>query len=108
MDQKKFIEELYKTRKFKTKKETREFVDIFLETLKQGIEQEKKVQFTNFGSFKLIKSEKSVYVPSKKEKIKKESLDIRFKASNNIRFKASNNIKEIIKENTEENKIRRK
>lgn len=100
MDQKKFIEELYKTRKFKTKKQVREFVDIFLETLKQGIEQEKKVQFTNFGNFKLIKSEKNVYVPSKKEKIKKESLD--------IKFKVSNNIKKIIKENTEENKIRRK
>lgn len=96
MDQKKFIEELYKTRKFKTKKETGEFVDIFLETLKQGIEKEKKVQFTNFGNFKLIKLERNVYVPSKKERIKKESIDIKFKASNNI-------IK-IIKENKENKK----
>lgn len=97
MDQKKFIEELYKTRKFKTKKQAGEFVDIFLKTLKQGIEQEKKVQFTNFGSFKLIKSEKNVYIPSKKEKIKKESLDIKFKASQNIK----KNIKEMLKKEEE-------
>lgn len=95
MDQKKFIEELYKTKKFKTKKETREFVDIFLETLKHGIEKEKKVQFNNFGSFRMIKSERNVYVPSKKERIKKELVD--------IKFKASSNMKKFVKENKEEN-----
>lgn len=91
MDQKEFIETLYKTKKFKTKKETKEFVNIFLDTLKQGIEKEKKVQFNNFGVFKLIKSERNVYVPSRKERIKKEFV--------NIKFKASSNIKKSIKEN---------
>ncbi len=95
MNQKEFIEELYKTKKFKNKKETKEFVDIFLEVLRENIKEKGKVQFNNFGTFKVLKSERNVYVPSKNEKIKKESI--------NIKFKTSNNIKKIIKENEEVN-----
>ena len=42
MNQKEFIEELYKTKKFKNKKETKEFVDIFLEVLKENIQKKRK------------------------------------------------------------------
>ena len=96
MNQKEFIEALFETEKFKSKKQVKEFVDTFLEVLKENIKKQEKVQFNNFGIFKLIKSEKNIYIPKKNEKIKKEFI--------NIKFKASNNIKKIIKENTEENK----
>lgn len=96
MNQKEFIEALFETKKFKTKKQTKEFVDTFLEILKENIKNQEKVQFNNFGTFRVIKSEKNIYIPKKNEKIKKEFI--------NIKFKASNNIKKIIKENTEENK----
>ena len=94
MDQKEFIEALFETEKFKTKKQTKEFVDIFLEVLKENIKKQEKVQFNNFGIFKLIKSEKNIYIPTKNERIKKEFINIKFKASNNIK---------IIKENKEIN-----
>lgn len=95
MNQKEFIEALFKTEKFKTKKQTKEFVDIFLEVLKENIQKKEKVQFNNFGTFKVLKSEKNIYIPRKDERIKKEFI--------NIKFKASNNIKKIMKENEEVN-----
>ena len=95
MDQKEFIEALFKTEKFKTKKQTKEFVDIFLEVLKENIQKKEKVQFNNFGTFKVLKSEKNIYIPRKDERIKKEFI--------NIKFKASNNIKKTIKKNKKEN-----
>lgn len=93
MNQKEFIEELYKTKKFKTKKETKEFVDIFLEVFKGSIQKEEKIQFNNFGAFKLIKSEKNIYIPARNERVKKEFI--------NLKFKASSNIKKLVKENEE-------
>ncbi len=95
MDQKEFIEALFKTEKFKTKKQTKEFVDIFLEVLKENIQKKEKVQFNNFGTFKVLKSEKNIYIPRKDERIKKEFT--------NIKFKVSNNIKKTIKKNKKEN-----
>lgn len=53
MDQKEFIEALFKTEKFKTKKQTKEFVDIFLEVLKENIQKKKKF---NLIILELLKS----------------------------------------------------
>ena len=85
MNQKEFTEILYKTGKFKTKKETKELVNLFLETLKENIEKEEKVQFNNFGTFRLVKSKINIYVPKKEKIVETNSINIKFKASDNIK-----------------------
>ena len=89
MNQKEFIEELYKTGRFRRKEDVKIFVEIFIETLKKNIEDNQKVTLTNFGTFRLLETEKQVYVPTRKEIIRKDNLK-------NIKFKLSNNMKKKI------------
>ena len=81
MNKKEFIETLYSTGHFESKKETKEFVDIFLSTLKKNILNEEKVQFSKFGTFSLTESSRKRYIFEKEEVGNTISKDIKFKTS---------------------------
>lgn len=91
MNQKKFVDKLYASNRFRSREQATEFLELFLKIFKESLATEEKIVFKNIGTFSLKEFDKNIYIPSRKKVEEKRGIKT-------VKFKASQNLKKELKE----------